>query len=337
MYVSLSVVFAFVYCGEKRELPLNYNCNPNTGTCNKADLISTSVADCERDSLFFTCTPINDLDFSSVVDVPAGDVSCDPVGGLPIRCGTKNTRCVCDKAVDYKRPKETFLNQCRCQYWPITDVRSEYPSYCTQYDHGGVSSVHFFTCCDNSNDNDPSCAGTTYQGGGSTDAYCGNHGLSSSLGGGRITYRFNCVNCAQQAACEAKCDVVWANKYIPGFCPRWAGCFRGCCVKADLKYGNRNKRDSNNTIDFEFCGDHVCQSDEDVDNCPIDCCSEIRPSCNTNCTDLCCYEPGCCDNGGDSGSYAITTRPLILLLIFTTMLSMLASYVPESVLSKLMI
>ncbi len=329
LYVALSAVFAFVYCGDKRELPLNYNCNPNIGTCSKADLISTSVADCEKDSILITCTPKNDFELSSVVDVPVGDVSCNPVGGLPIQCGTKDTRCVCDKAVDYKRPKETFFNQCRCQYWPATDVRSEYPSYCTQYDHGGVSSIHFFTCCDNRNDNDVSCAGTTYQGGGSTDAYCGNNGLSSSLGGGRITYRFNCVNCAQQTACEAKCDAVWPNKNIPGFCPKWAGCFRGCCVEADRKYGNRNKRDSihsNNTIDFEFCGDLICQSGEDVDNCPIDCCSEIRPSCNSNCTDLCCYEPGCCvaDNG-DSGSYAITTKPLTLLLMFTTMLSMLAS------------
>ncbi len=331
LYVALSVLFAFVYCGEKRELPLNHNCNPNAGNCNKADLISTNVADCKRShsSIFFrTCTPRNNLPWSSVVDVPVGSVSCNPVEGLPIQCGTEDTRCVCEKRIGF--------NHCRCQYWPAIDVRNESCSYCTQYDHGGVSSVHFFTCCDNSQEKEANCAGTTYQGGGSTGDYCDDDGLSSEEGGGRITYRFNCVNCAQQSACEDKCDEEWfgITNNVPGFCPKWAGCFRGCCVEADRKNGNikQNITNSNNTIDFEFCGDFVCQSDENVDNCPIDCCSEIRPSCNSNCTDLCCYEPGCCVTeddfqfDGDSGSYAIiTTKPVTLLLIFTTMLSMLAS------------
>ena len=44
-----------------------------TESCYKSDLISESVADCERDAGFFnlfTCTPINSHFLSTVVDVP---------------------------------------------------------------------------------------------------------------------------------------------------------------------------------------------------------------------------------------------------------------------------
>jgi len=155
----------------KRELPLSYDCNPRLGTCFKGDLISKNVATCKKDSLFITCSPVGDYLFSSVVDVPdvsVHGVDCVPDSTLPLVCGTEDTRCVCDKAVDIKRPTESLFNQCRCQYWPEVDVRASQPSYCTQYDHGGTSKVHFYTCCNNCNDADKSCDGHAYQGGGTT-------------------------------------------------------------------------------------------------------------------------------------------------------------------------
>ena len=75
----------------KRELPLSYNCDPRQyGSCAKADLVSTSVADCKRSRWWQTCKPINDYALSSVVDIPdSSRASCNLVNGLPIRCGSE--------------------------------------------------------------------------------------------------------------------------------------------------------------------------------------------------------------------------------------------------------
>ena len=293
---------------EKRELPLSYKCTPGVN-CHKGDLISQSIADCKKSSILYTCNPINDYSLSSVVDLPdvsRHDVDCGAKTGLSIHCGAAgtDTRCVCDKAVDYKRPLETLFNQCRCQYWPATDDRMNQPSYCTQYDHGGTSNIHFYTCCNNCDDSDTSCRGNTYQGGGSTGAYCGDCGLNSPLGGGRITYRFNCVSCAQQRACETRCDkeFLGLTSSIPGLCPRWSGCFRGCCQEAERQAKRRKRQSQDNSILVEdFCGDFTCQSGEDHTNCPIDCCPVVNPSeCSPNdCNPDCCLEPRCCIIGNN--------------------------------------
>ena len=293
------------------------SCN-QPGSCQKGDLVSTSVADCEKDSFIATCDPINNLILSSVVDVPYVDstgVNCVPVNGLPIRCGSADTRCVCDKVVDWKQPLNTIFNRCRCQYWPAVDARMNQPSYCTQYDHGGRSGVHFFTCCNNCNDNDRQCMGVTYQGGGSTDAYCGQCGLSSPSGGGRITYRFNCD---VQEACKRRCndEFLGLTEIIPGLCPRWSGCFRGCCLEAQHN-GVRRKRQTNTPqIIGQFCGDLSCQSGEDGMNCPVDCCPVVNPSdCNPDtCNPDCCLEPHCCIV--DSG----TPNNLVFLLSIITLI-----------------
>ena len=285
----------------KRELPLSYSCDPRQyGSCAKADLVSTSVADCARSRWLQTCKPINDYALSNVVDIPdSSGSSCNPVSGLPIRCGSKyDTRCVCDKAFDYKRPTETLFNQCRCQYWPAVDSRATESSFCTQYDHGGESGVHFFTCCNNCNDpQDTSCSGLTYQGGGSSGIsycnQCGNRSTSGELEG-RPTYRFNCASCSQQLRCEKICNQNFFSTNIPGICPYWSGCFRGCCTKAT---GNRKRQSNDGVVDVGmFCGDRVCQTGEDGSNCPIDCCPDINPNaCRQNCSNpSCCLEPHCC-------------------------------------------
>ena len=289
---------------DKRELPLSYSCDPRTaGSCYKGDLVSTTVADCKKDSIFVTCDPINDYSFSSVVDVPdvsKHGVNCVPVNsGVRFKCGSEHdTRCVCYKAVDYKKPKETLFNQCRCQYWPAVDTRMNQPSYCTQYDHGGTSGIHFYTCCDNCNDgDDTSCDGHTYQGGGSTGSYCSSCGQHSQSGGGRVTYRFNCVSCSQQKRCEDECNKDWVAKDVPTQCPRWSGCFRGCCVKASGKHQSKRQTTNGSTEVGEFCGDSICQAGEDHYTCPIDCCPSVNANdCHPkNCSNpSCCYDPHCC-------------------------------------------
>ena len=227
---------------EIARLPLNKSCNLLEQGCFKGDLIDVKIADCKRDGPnvnLQTCDPINDLLFSSVVDLPdvkKHGVSCNADTECPIICGApeSDTRCVCDKPVDWNRPKETILHRCRCQYWPTVDTRESQPSFCTQFDHGGKTKVHFYICCNNCQDKDTSCNGYTYQGGGSRDAYCDVCGKNTQLGGGRATYAFNCVSCSQQNACEEKCDREWMGipNQLPGLCPKWAACFRGCCVNA---------------------------------------------------------------------------------------------------------
>ena len=228
----------------KRELPLSTSCDPRQqDSCYKGDLIAESVADCKKmpDSLFKMCHPINDYDLSSVVDLAntsENGIDCVADTSCPVICGSpgSDTRCVCDKAVDWRRLKETLFNQCRCQYWPKIDSRKNQPSYCMQFDHGGKSGIHFYTCCNNCNDpTGSSCDRTDYQGGGSKGDYCGGCGENTPKGGGRLTYAFNCVSCEQQSICENKCnrEFFGLTELVPGFCPRWAGCFRRCCLDAE--------------------------------------------------------------------------------------------------------
>ena len=155
----------------KRQYPLKLDCNvlstAESDRCYKGDLIYESIADCKKTSLIITCDPINKDALSTTVDVPDVNpygVDCVPVSGRPVQCGNQDTRCVCDAPVDFtsalQRPYS--FNHCRCQYWPNTDTRVSQPSVCKQYDHGGVSGVHFYACCNNCNDDDTSCDGDTY-------------------------------------------------------------------------------------------------------------------------------------------------------------------------------
>ena len=232
-YLLVTIIISFLRESENFQ-PQLLNCDPIAGTCGKGDLIDVSIADCERDGII-TCTPINNYKLSNVVDLPAYCrficSGCRPAF-RKLQCGDAgtDTRCVCRKVWDYNYPRNFVANQCRCQYWPEVDSRSSKPSYCIQYDHGGITGVHFYICCNNCNDpGDKSCAGTVYQGGGTKgNAYCGRCGVHSSAGGGRAKYPFSCGSCSQQTECEMKCDKEWfgLTKKIPGLCPEWSTCFR---------------------------------------------------------------------------------------------------------------
>ena len=136
-FVSVSLVRGYI--AEGGQLPLKVNCNVLTtelglaqqDKCYKGDLIDMSIAHCEPKSLEATttwstlkCSPINQDVRSTSVDVPDPDagMDCVPVSGKSVRCGDKDTRCVCDAPLDTigmqsnEVPRPYFLNSCRCQY-----------------------------------------------------------------------------------------------------------------------------------------------------------------------------------------------------------------------------
>ena len=123
---------------------------------------------------------------------------------------------------------------------------------CKQYKFGGVSKIHYFTCCSNPNED---CDGKTYQGGGAKNDYCSPGGVSNEKGGGIEDFEFCCGSCAQQDYCEAKCDNAWFGllKVTPGLCGAWSRCFRNCCKKSN----STNSTDGVVEVD-EFCADGVC-------------------------------------------------------------------------------
>ena len=274
----------------KRVLPINKNCDPNSGACRKGDWIAENIADCEYDrSLFhpFSCDAQNDAWSSWTVDV-AQDDRCKPVSGKRFTCGAAgtNTRCVCS---DTNLAYNPGINTCQCQYWPNKDVGAHSPAFCTGYYTGGTSTVHHWACCNNCNDpTSNTCNSNTWQGGSSGD-YCGSCGQNT--GGGRVKYYFNCGSCDDQQACSSKCDSKGYD--FPGACWKWLDCFKGCCLASATQ--PRNKRD---VSDITFCGDDVCSGNETPDSCPGDCCYKMNSAnCTSDvskCTPECCHAPTCC-------------------------------------------
>ena len=310
----------------KRQLPLKLDCNvlntSQSDRCYKGDLIDESIADCEKTFSVYTCDPINKYALSTTVDVPdvnAYGVNCFPVSGKPVRCGDRDTRCVCDAPVDFTSAvsRPYVVNSCRCQYWPTMDIRVTRPAVCRQYDHGGTSGVHFYACCNNCDDDDTSCDGDTYQGGGTTDdlcAKCGDRIISQQTS--RHTYTFNCGSCSQQRQCRDYCnDQHPYAKSVPGLCPKWIGCFRGCCLSINPTF--RGKRSV--TVNQTFCGDNICSDGETTDSCPSDCCPTINPEdCPSDaCSRNCCMSTSCCMTMSTStaGSAVINRHMLVFTIL----------------------
>ena len=178
---------------------------------------------------------------------------------------------------------------------------------CTQYKLGGVSKIHYYTCCRNP---DEDCDGKTYQGGGSkepTEDYCDPGGVAT--GGGVVDFVFCCGSCAQQDYCEAKCDYAWFGllKVTPCLCGAWSRCFRNCCKKSQTN--STNSTDGVVEVD-EFCADGVCQEGENNSTCPTDCWEGSE----------CDYE---CNSSEDEGSFGAGTHihPLALLVPAVLVLS----------------
>ena len=321
----------------KGQLPQKISCDIRStaisNRCYKGDLIDESIADCEKDyslfGFFFSCDPIDD-DFTitfvdryfttrvNVPDVNKHGVNCIPVSGKPVRCGSEDTRCVCDAPFDVTSPQKRSyfadINHCRCQYWPNTDIRASQPAVCKQYDHGGTSGIHFYACCNNCNDDDTSCDGETYQGGGTIDNLCGTCGdRIPSEQSSRHTYTFNCDSCVQQRQCKDYCNNQHPYaKSIPGLCPKWVGCFRSCCHS--ITSSSRGKAfTAGNQI--PFCGDNICSDQETSDTCPSDCCPTVNPKdCPSDQCSDCCMEATCCITSSSTAGSAVIIVAIITVL-----------------------
>jgi len=92
--------------------------------------------------------------------------------------------------------------------------------HCVDFKLGGNPRLHFYTCCNNCNDNvDKSCDGTTYHSA-SPGNYCDSCGRDNARGNGALNKGFACGGCEGQAKIASKCIDGWKNKYknIPGFC-----------------------------------------------------------------------------------------------------------------------
>ena len=277
---------------DRQVIPDNQYCNPEEGTCKKGDWIADNIADCyyNRSTLHpFGCTAVNDRFGSWVIDVETRD-NCLPANGTKLLCGSEgsNTRCVCSDVGINSSSKGEVFNDCKCQYWPSKDVRTNYPAFCTGYYHGGKTTVHHWACCNNCNDNDPNpCNGKTWQGG-SSEIYCDKCGQNT--GGGTEKYFFNCKNCDSQETCASYC--TQKGFALAGLCWKWLDCFKGCCLEMTTQRNRSSK------VSFEFCGDGNCSETETPRNCPIDCCYKVNEECSATpnrCTPDCCEAPTCCD------------------------------------------
>ena len=149
--------------------------------------------------------------------------------------------------------------------------------------------VHTYACCNNCGQSDTSCDGKTYHGG-SSERYCGSCGRDTW--GGKYKKSFQCVNCNTQNACASR-----ASRFDwPGGCWLWMGSFRGCCRRAASVLSERERQTTPlNITTMEFCGDAICRSNENPENCPMDCCYRVNSICNlSELSPECCGEQGCC-------------------------------------------
>ena len=204
-------------------------------------------------------------------------------------------------------------------------ISSSKASTCTEY-QGGVSSggVHRYICCNNCGESNPSCDGTTFQGG-SNEPYCGGCGDNSFGGTARKSY--DCNDCSTQAACAARAnDAVFGYGDKPGLCWKWADSFSSCCEMA----GNNKKRQAGidiNSTSFTFCGDGICRDDETPSSCPLDCCYQVNSDCTitSSCTPTCCGESSCCleeDDGSEGATlHAFSFFSFFLIMLIVTLIS----------------
>ena len=316
---------------DKRVLPTDKNCDPDTGKCRKGDWTAKDIADCEYDGPI-SCDAENDHLLSWTVDVAEGD-RCIPKSGTRFRCGASgtNTRCVCSDTNWFYNPG---FNECRCQYWPQEDVGSNSLAFCTGYYAGGRSQtfgisgdqVHHWACCNNCNDQTSNtCDSRTWQGGSPID-YCSSCG--QNIGGGRVKYYFNCGNCGNQQDCADSC----ASRNYAGLCWDWLDCFQDCCLKSTTQPRTNVKRD---VSELSFCGDNTCSENESPTSCPSDCCYQVNSMICTHipnkCRPECCQTSNCClevesdDQGNsadDQDSGAIVKKCSTFILLLFTIISL---------------
>ena len=170
------------------------------------------------------------------------------------------------------------------------------PGMCNLFMFGGISRIHFYECCNNCNEERPTCDGKTYQSA-SKGQYCDKCGVDNSKGNGIKLLQFACGGCKRQDQIDEICLEIVRKQHLdkPGFCWLYAFCFSAYCVHTK----NENLIYSNRTIP-DTCFDLQCGPGETIENCPIDCCGSVNQQCKVDIKDpnavppKCCMEYSCC-------------------------------------------
>ena len=171
---------------------------------------------------------------------------------------------------------------------------------CETFKWGGESGVHWYICCNNCEEVDTSCDGTTYESA-SREKYCDNCGVVNQKGNGEPDGIYECGGCYGQIKIKKKCETRLRKIYeLPGLCWAFAKCFQKQC-------GELSTMDDNNSalrfgVTKENCFDLVCDDGETVETCPVDCCGTINDVCDwrkyngtNDFPPVCCSESTCCD------------------------------------------
>ena len=145
-----------------------------------------------------------------------------------------------------------------------------------------------YVCCNNCFDADESCRGTTYVGG-STLYYCTRCG-SNTLNSPKLFESFSCGGCNGQTRSKNTCKVQYSS--VPDGCWLFRACFESECKKKKPGYSAGT------------CFNGHCEDDENVNNCPADCCPVRNPkNCTLKdgvCPLKCCGDSSCCKTSSSS-------------------------------------
>ncbi|XP_046555203.1 uncharacterized protein LOC124264510 [Haliotis rubra] len=167
---------------------------------------------------------------------------------------------------------------------------------CSNFWLGGISKLHFYTCCNNLDEGPhPYCDGRTYQRA-SKESYCKPGGFDGGNGKQHESYR--CGGCDGQTQVAKKCE-PWPSLDVVGTCWVFTKCFTDYCEERyRLKGLNLAVGDGSRMPDT--CYNGKCDVGETTDNCPVDCCYKKNKHCtwSNKCVPQFCATPSC-ENGCD--------------------------------------
>ena len=210
---------------------------------------------------------------------------------------------------------------------------------CQNYCKGGTTGFHFYTCCNNLDESsDEVCNWRTWQGVTKeykNGKYCGYGGSNEPVGIPNVhigckNYNFGsssygCGGCSGQLATQRKCD-KWNE--VPLTCWWFQSCFSEQCKVYQSFASSALYESSENE---NLCGNGLCDNDESVESCPMDCCQTVNQQCNytaahqnltydfgnisffnmsnaTNATNASCVVPICCSTSSCCGSSSADTK-----------------------------
>jgi len=129
---------------------------------------------------------------------------------------------------------ETTLQEAILECAFCEDGPSPAAGTCQEYDCGGTSGVHYYTCCNNCEGPGPHPADSPEYDGASDGNYCGACG--ANIGGGCTNGDpYTCGGVAGQTACNTFCNECAIT--FMGACWNWSLCFEYCCADGNPSDG----------------------------------------------------------------------------------------------------